>query len=159
MNKKIFILIVSTFLITSNLFGQNKPVYPEVPENLKRIDFILPKIDNPQDYRVEITFSFEFETIDCSNASFSFNHNDIKKGYGLDSRFPYYIFNAINTEVFEGYNDDCDKTKPKVKKKIFSNYKAIENYQQYFTIPYYIPKHWNLEYRIFKAESEFKAFE
>jgi len=159
MNKKIILLVTSTLFVISNLFSQNKPVYPEVQENFKKVDFILPKIENPDDYHVEITFSFEFETIDCSNTSFSFNKNDIEKGYGLDSRFPYYIFNVKETEISEGYNNDCDKTKPKVKKKIFSDYKVIEKYQQYFAIPYYIPKYWNLEYRIFKAESEFKSFE
>ena len=158
MQNKLSLLVVLNFFTISNLFSQNKPTYPETQENLKRVDFVLPKIDNPEDYKVEISFSFEMETIECANTSFSFNKNDIEKGYGLDSRFPYYVFNIKGTEISEGYNKDCDKTKPKVKKKIISDYKIIEQYQQYFSIPYYIPKYWNLEYRIFKAESEFKTF-
>lgn len=38
----------------------------------------------------------------------------------MDTRFPYYIFNVKETEITEGYNKDCDKTQPKIKRKIFS---------------------------------------
>jgi serine protease inhibitor ecotin len=153
------LVILIAILSTSNLFGQIKPNYPDTKEDLKRIDFVLLKINNSDDYKVEISFSFEFETVECSNASFSFNKSDIEKGYGMDTRFPYYIFNVKESEITVGYNKDCDKTKPKVKRKIYSNYKTIEEYHYAFPIPYYIPKHWNLEYRILKAESEFKTFE
>lgn len=156
---KNYLIILTTIFFASNLFSQIKPNYPDIKEELKRIDFILPKINNSDDYKVELSFSFEFETVECSNASFSFNLSDIEKGYGLDTRFPYYIFNVKESEIVEGYNKDCDKTKPKVKRKIFSAYNTIEKYQYAFPIPYYIPKHWNLEYRIFKAENEFKTFE
>lgn len=153
-------MLLTTFLLSSFLFSQNNPTYPEPQENFKRVDFILPKIDNPEDFKVEITFSMEAEIVECSSASFSFNINKIEEGYGIpSSRFPYYIVNAREVEIAQGYNGDCNNSKPKSKLKIYSSYKSMENYHYAFPIPYYIPKNWNLEYRVFKAVDKYKSIE
>lgn len=54
MNNKTIILIVLNFFFISNLFSQINPNYPGTKEGFKRIDYILPKIDNSDDYRVQI---------------------------------------------------------------------------------------------------------
>ncbi|WP_313375170.1 ecotin family protein [Chishuiella sp.] len=144
-------------ILSLNTYSQNTPSYPLPKENFKRVDFKLPKIDNPENYKVEITFSMEANVVECSDTDFNFNKNNIETGYGVgNSRFPYYIFNVNGVDLFQGYNGDCNKDKPKITKKIYSNYKNIDNYHYAFPIPYYIPKNWNLEYRIFKAEAEYQ---
>lgn len=64
MNNKIIILIVLNFFFISNSFSLINPNYPDTKEGFKGIDYILPKIGNSDDYKVEIAFSLEFDTID-----------------------------------------------------------------------------------------------
>lgn len=156
MIKKILLLCLMT--LSLSLYSQNTPNYPQPKVDFKRVDFILPKVENPEDYKVEITFSMVSEVVECANSNFSFNKNQIEKAYGIsNSRFPYYIFDIKGVEIVQGYNGDCNKDKTKVKKKIYSYYRSLEDYHYAFPIPYFIPKDWNLEYRIFKAEKKYQT--
>ena len=86
-----------TFLIliilNVNLYSQNQPSYPQPKEGYKRIDLLLPKIENSKDYKVQVKFSFETSVVECSTADFSFNRNNLKEEYGIpqNSRYPYYV--------------------------------------------------------------------
>ena len=154
MKQTFTILIV--LLFTISLYSQNKPTYPEPKEGFKRIDFLLPKIENSQDYKIQIKFSFEAEVTECANANFSFNRKNLKEEYGIpqNSRFPYYVLESSSAEIFEGMQSDCKSTK-KVKRKILSSQDIFIEYQSYYARPFYIPKSWSVEYRIWKAEDKY----
>ena len=49
------VIIVTLFLLNSiHLFAQNTPSYPEPKEGYKRVDLIFPKIENSNQYKVEV---------------------------------------------------------------------------------------------------------
>ncbi|MFN7045944.1 MAG: ecotin family protein [Flavobacterium sp.] len=151
------LLIYITFLFCLNLFAQNKPNYPEPKTGFKRVDLILPKIENQQDYKVEIKFSINYNVIECANVSFGFNMKNLKTEYGIaNSRFPYYVIENDIIEISEGLSSDC-KSKTKVDKKIFSSQNLFLEYQSYYTRPFYIPENWTLEFRIWKADANFNS--
>jgi len=153
--KNAFILI--GFLFCLNLFSQNKPNYPEPKTGFKRVDLILPKIENQQDYKVEIKFSINYNVIECANVSFGFNIKNLKTEYGLsNNRFPYYVIENDVLEISEGLSSDCT-SKTKVDKKILSSQNLLLEYQSYYARPFYIPENWTLEYRNWKADTNFKS--
>src|SRR5690606_40674236 len=71
MNKKLILSVLSIFCLT-NTFAQNTPTYPQPKEGFKRVDLIFPKIENYDQYKVEVRFGMETELYPCSNASFRF---------------------------------------------------------------------------------------
>jgi len=148
--------ILILVLFSNTLFSQNKPTYPEPKEGFKRVDLVLPKIENSQDYKVQVKFSFETEVVECANADFSFNRKNLKEEYGIpkNSRFPYYVLESDAAEIFEGMQSDCKSTK-KIKRKILSSQEIFIEYQGYYARPFYIPKLWSVEYRIWKAEDKY----
>ena len=153
--KRLFtLLILSIFAV--NLNAQNKPSYPEPKEGFKRVDLLLPKIENSKDYKVQVKFSFEESVIECSDATFSFNRKNLKEEYGipLNSRFPYYVIESNAAEIFEGIPSDC-KSDKKVKRKILSTQEIFIEYQGYYSRPFYIPESWSVEYRIWKAGDKY----
>jgi ecotin len=156
MKKKLTIFIFIVLCV--NLNAQNKPSYPEPKEGFKRVDLLLPKIENSKDYKVQVKFSFEASVVECSNASFSFNRKNLKEEYGIqqNSRFPYYVIESDAAEIFEGMNSDC-KSDKKVQRKIISSQDIFIEYQSYYARPFYIPESWSVEYRIWKAEDKYNT--
>lgn len=156
MKKKLTIFIFIVLCV--NLNAQNKPSYPEPEEGFKRVDLLLPKIENSKDYKVQVKFSFEASVVECSNASFSFNRKNLKEKYGIqqNSRFPYYVIESDAAEIFEGMNSDC-KSDKKVQRKIISSQDIFIEYQSYYARPFYIPESWSVEYRIWKAEDKYNT--
>jgi len=143
-----------------SLNAQNKPSYPEPKDGFKKVDFILPKINDSENYKVEIRFSFEADINECSNADFSFNPKNLKEEYGIpyNERFPFYVLESADVEIMEGTKSDCNSSK-KVTRKIFSTQNLFIEYEGYYARPFYIPKSWSLEYRIWKAGDKYKTVE
>ncbi|KAA0127407.1 hypothetical protein FY557_13610 [Chryseobacterium sp. SN22] len=154
MNKVLTILILMTLSIKLN--AQDKPSYPQPKEGFKRVDLLLPKIENSKNYKVQVKFSFEATARECSDASFSFNRKNLKEEYGIQqgSRYPYYVIENSSAEIFEGMNPDC-KSDKKVKRKIISGQDIFIEYQSYYATPFYIPESWSVEYRIWKADDKY----
>lgn len=137
--------------------AQNKPLYPEPTAGYKRVDLLLPKIENNRDYKIEIQFSFEANVIECSDASFNFNpKKNLKEEFGIatSERYPYYVIVNDIVEIIEGMDANC-KSDKKVKKKIFSAIDYLIEYQGYYARPFYIPESWSIEYRIWKAADKY----
>jgi len=153
--KHIFTFLV-LMILGLNVFAQNKPNYPEPKEGFKRVDLILPKIENSKDYKVQIKFSFEMYVKECATADFIFNIKNLKEEYGIPMgyRFPYYVIENDAAEISEMMQSDC-KSDKKVMRKIFSIQDLFIEYQGYYARPFYIPKSWNLEYRIWKADDKY----
>ena len=153
MRKIITIILLS--ICISNIYSQNKPTYPEPKIGFKRVDLILPKIDNEKDYKVEVSFGFETNIVECSNSSFSFNIKNLKTEYGIQPyRFPYYVLENDLADIIETRNSEC-KSDNKIKKKIFTSQNIFIEYQSYYARPFYIPENWTLEYRIWKASDKY----
>ena len=151
------LLIFISLLFCLNLFAQNKPNYPEPKTGFKKVDLILPKIENQQDYKVEIKFSINYNVIECASVSFDFNMKNLKTEFGIaNSRFPYYVIENEMIEISEGLSSDCT-SKNKVNRKIFSSQNLLLEYQSYYARPFYIPQNWTLEYRIWKADDKFTS--
>lgn len=133
-------------------YSQN---YPKPKEGFKRIDLILPKIENEQNFKVEIKFSFEDSIVECAKAGFGFNFNkNLKEEFGIgNSRFPFYTVMDNSVDVFESRNLEC-KSDTKIIKKIFSSQNFLIEYQSFYKRPFYIPENWNLEYRIWSVTSD-----
>ncbi|MEC5395501.1 ecotin family protein [Bergeyella sp. RCAD1439] len=148
------LIIILIFSIKLN--AQNAPSYPQPKEGFKRVDLLLPKIENSKDYKIQVKFSFEAIVGECSNASFSFNSKNLKEEYGIpqNSRYPYYVIESDAAEIFEGMNSDC-KSEKKVKRKIISSQDIFIEYQSYYARPFYIPESWSVEYRIWKADDKY----
>ncbi|MFP5471811.1 MAG: ecotin family protein, partial [Bacteroidia bacterium] len=134
--KNYFLLAISMFLF-SHLFSQQKPSYPEPEEGFKRVDFILPKIDNQKNYKVEIRFSFEFEVDECAEVSFSFNPKNLKEEFLIPSsyRYQYYVITSDDAEITEGFIGDCHGKK-KIMKKVLSSQSITEEYNCHFITPF-----------------------
>ncbi|WP_027387977.1 ecotin family protein [Chryseobacterium gregarium] len=154
MNKILTILIL--MILSIKLNAQGKPSYPQPKDGFKRVDLLLPKIENSKDYKVQVKFSFEATARECSDASFSFNRKNLKEEYGIQqgSRYPYYVIENDAAEIFEGMNSDC-KSDKKVKRKIISSQDIFIEYQSYYARPFYIPESWSVEYRIWKGEDKY----
>lgn len=158
MKNSFLILFLTSQTLT--LFGQQKANYPEPLSGMKRVDLILPKIENEKDYKVEIRFGMKSKTSECSESkSFSFNINNLKNEYGIHpSRFPYYILpSQIPIETLEFYNDkNCDRNKI-VERKLISDQSIQTEYQSYYPVPFYIPENWTLEYKLWKTDNRYKT--
>ena len=155
MKETITILIL---FLSFNLHSQNKPIYPSPKKGFKRVDLLLPKIENEKNYKVEVKFSIETEVIECASVGFSFNSKNLKTEYGISnsSRFPYYFLENDAVEITEGLDEDCNTSKT-VLKKIYSSQNILIEYQSYYTRPFFIPESWNLEYRLWKADDVYKS--
>lgn len=154
MNKKLILSIVAiSYLATT--YAQNTPSYPQPKEGFKRVDLIFPKIENDDQYKVEVRFGMELGLYPCSKAGFNFISDALIKDYGInDGRFPYYDLTTNQAEVFEGFMDDNCKKEHKVKRKIVSDNSLLLEYNSYYPIPFYIPENYTLEYRLWNTVTE-----
>lgn len=154
--------IASTFLLASVaiLNAQEKPKYPDVTANTKRVDLILPKIENDKDYKVEVRFGLELNVSECENPQdFSFNKQNLKHEYGMPNyRYEYYsVADNIPVEIFSvNAPSNCDSNK-KVMKKVLSAQNIFMEYNGYSAVPFFIPKNWTVEYRLWKVDGDFKT--
>lgn len=157
--KNLFLILFFTTQ-TLTLIGQQKANYPEPLAGMKRVDLILPKIENEKNYKVEIRFGMKSKTSECSESnSFSFNINNLKNEYGIKpSRFPYYILpSQIPIDTLEFYNDkNCNKDKI-VERKLISDQSIQIEYQSYYSVPFYIPENWTIEYKLWKTDDKYKT--
>lgn len=155
---KQIVSILILFILNTNVNAQNTPSYPEPKEGFKRVDLLLPKIENSEDYKVQVKFSYEELVGECTNVSFSFNRKALKEEYGIqkNSRYPYYVLENDIIETIEAMNPDC-KSDKKVKRKIFSSQDIFIEYQSYYARPFYIPEYWSVEYRIWKAGEKYNT--
>ena len=151
-------IIITIFFLSFSLHSQNKPSYPGPNEGFKRVDLLLPKIENEKNYKVEVKFSMKTEVIECASVDFSFNSKNLKTEYGISNsyRFPYYFLENDAVEITEGLDEDCNTSKT-VLKKIYSSQNILIEYQSYYAIPFFIPESWNLEYRLWKADDVYKC--
>lgn len=150
--KNSLIVLVGAIFCTTNIFAQNTPSYPEPKEGYKRVDLIFPKIENSNQYKVEVRFGMQIELYPCSKAGFNFILDALIKDYGIkDGRFPYYSLTTNQAEVFEGFMNDNCKKEQKVKRKIVSDNSLFLEYNSYYPIPFYIPENYTLEYRLWKT--------
>ncbi|WP_312075021.1 ecotin family protein [Chryseobacterium sp.] len=148
----IILLAFSTFYK-----AQSKPNYPEPKKGQKLVIVDFPKLENENNYKVEITFGMEFQVNECSVSAFSFP--EMKTEYLIPpGRWPYYVIDGETIEVIEGKSSDskCTSTK-RISKKIFSSKKIFENYSSGFKRHFYIPEKWTVEYRTWKVSSEYKT--
>ena len=154
MNKKLILSVLSIFCLT-NTFAQNTPTYPQPKEGFKRVDLIFPKIENYDQYKVEVRFGMETELYPCSNASFRFRPELLIEEYGIKGgRFPYYDLTSDKASVTEGFMDDHCKKEKKVKRKILSSNTLFLEYNSYYPIPFYIPENYTLEYRLWNTVTD-----
>jgi len=154
MNTKFIISIVVIFSYITT-FTQNTPTYPQPKEGFKRVDLIFPKIENDDQFKVEVRFGMQIELYPCSNARFNFSSDALVKGSGIkDGRFPYYDLTTNQAEVFEGFMDDSCKKEKRVKRKILSDNSLLLEYNSYYPIPFYIPEGYTLEYRLWNTATE-----
>ncbi len=144
-------ILTSLFLIIGLIsFSQNKPNYPEPKEGFKRVDLLLPKLENQENIKVEVKFAFEIEMLDCERGSFHLFPNLLTEKFGIGTRrFPYHMIQGEDIEIMVGRNEDCNDVKKM--KMIYSDDKVIYNYQSSYAVPFYIPKSWNLVYRVWST--------
>ena len=148
------VLMLAIFCTTTT-FAQNTPTYPEPKPGFKRVDLILPKIDDADQYKIELRFGMHIELYPCSKAGFSFRSDALVKGYGIkDDRFPYYDLTTNQAEVFEGFIDDSCKKEKRVKRKIISDQSLLLEYNSYTPIPFFIPNNYTLEYRLWNTVTD-----
>ena len=144
-------ILTTLFLIIGLIsFSQNKPNYPEPKEGFKRVDLLLPKLKNQENIQVEVKFAFEMELLDCERGSFHLFPNLLTEKFGIGTRrFPYHMIQGEDIEIMVGRNEDCNDVKKM--KMIYSDDKVIYNYQSSYAVPFYIPKSWNLVYRVWST--------
>src|SRR5690606_3048652 len=122
MNKKLVLSVVAMFCLYIS-FAQNTPSYPKPKEGYKRVDLLFPKIENYDQYKVEVRYGIETELYPCSNASFRFMPELLIEEYGIKGgRFPYYDLTSYKASVTEGFKDDHCKKEQNVTRKILSSY-------------------------------------
>lgn len=148
-------VLTTLFLIIGLIsYSQDKPNYPLPKEGFKRVDLLLPKIENQKNIQVEVKFAFEIEMLDCERGSFSIYPDlPIEKFGSESSHFPYYVIESDNAEVSVGRNGNCDGEK--TKKKIYSYQNVIYDYQSSNAVPFYIPESWNLVYRVWPSADNY----
>lgn len=66
--KKTLIVLMLAIFCTTNTFPQNTPTYPQPKEGYKRVDLIFPKIEDADQYKVEVRFGMQMELYACSKA-------------------------------------------------------------------------------------------
>ncbi|MFP3597856.1 ecotin family protein [Chryseobacterium sp. SIMBA_029] len=157
------IILFFSILYSLNVYSQEKPNYPEPEKGMKRVDLKLPKIENDNEYKVEIRFGMEMNVSECSAVNdFNFNIKKLEEKYGIQPyRFPYYVLPKeipIDILTLNNNKSNCDESK-KVKKKVLSSQNILKEYNGHFAIPFYIPENWTVEYRLWKVNSEFKNAE
>lgn len=149
-----YALVFLVYVFTFSLNAQNKPVYPEPKEGFKRVDLILPKVDHQENLNVEVKFAIEIELENCESGTFSLYPNLPKEFFGIgNNRFPYYIIEGNNVEYSVGRNNNCNGLK--MKKMIYSSQEISMSYQSSYAIPFYIPKNWNLVYRVWSTTDSY----
>ncbi|MEN9335022.1 MAG: Ecotin precursor [Bacteroidota bacterium] len=154
--KKILSFLVC-FNVALQLQSQTKTIFPEPKEGYKKVELQLPKVDNTKNYKVQITFSFDANVGECSNASFSLNPRiDIIKSYGtpLDYTRPYFSVEKEFVDILEMNATDC-KSKKRIKRKVMCDVEYLIDYSYDYAIPFYIPNDWYVEYKIWRTENDF----
>lgn len=153
--------LLTIFILTINsisLYSQDKPNYPKLTDGIKRVNIKLPKIQNPKNYKVEVSFGLEIEISECSDVkNFSFNKENIKREFGLPHRYLYYtIAENQPVEITSNNSSNCNKNKM-ITKKVISYQNVFMDYYDNFEIPFFIPKNWTVEYRIWNAEEKYQT--
>ena len=148
--KKILTSIILLLGVTIN--AQNNTGYPEPQKGFKRVDLLLPYIENQNDYKIEVKFGIITSLTECEEGSFNFKPDNLKKKYDLpkSNQFPYYVLEKSNSDITFEKISDCNSA-AKIDKKILSNQNLLIEYQSSYTVPFYIPETWTLEYRIWAA--------
>lgn len=149
--KQAFLFLI--FAITINIYAQDKPVYPEPKNGFKRVDLMLPKLDDKEEnYKIEVHFGRIASLTECEEGSFTFKLDNLKKQYGIptSTRFPYYFLENDNGDINIGKKSGCNST-VKVGRKILSDQSILIEYQSFYVRPFYIPETWTVEYRIWAA--------
>lgn len=151
--KRILFFLLTLFSI--NITAQS-PLYPDAEKGFKRVDLLLPKIDDNKNYKVEVKFSYEVEVIECASVSFSIKPDNLKPKYAIPNayRYPYYDLKNGEGDISQGITSDCT-SKTKAKKKIYSSQNIFIEYQSYYPIPFYISEGWSVEYRVWKVSDSF----
>ncbi|WBX96189.1 ecotin family protein [Chryseobacterium gambrini] len=154
---KRIILIGFLFFKINLIFSQKIYLYPE--KGFKRIDLILPKVKNPEKYKVEIKFGTELELSECSeikNINISFENLKRKKGFD----YHYYVLD-IEGVIFQKANllqtDKKCKSNKTLRKKLLSFGELFIDYENNVSIPFFIPENLTLEYRLWKMDSDFES--
>lgn len=154
MKKNIYLTLLAVLSLTTTL-AQNTPTYPEPKEGFRRVDLIFPKIDDADQYKVEVRFGMQMELYPCSKADFNFRSDALVKSFGIkDGRFPYYDLTTNQAEVSERFMDDNCKNEKKVKRKIVSHNSLFLQYNSHYPIPFYIPEGYTLEYRLWHTDTD-----
>ncbi|MDO5638194.1 MAG: ecotin family protein [Myroides sp.] len=154
MKTKLIVTLLSIFYYSASI-AQNTPTYPQPKEGFKRVDLIFPRIENSNQYKVEVRFGMQMELYPCSKAGFSFISDALIKDYGIkDGRFPYYDLTTNQAEVFEGFMDENCKKEQKIKRKIVSDNSLLLKYNSYYPTPFYIPENYTLEYRLWNTVTD-----
>lgn len=156
--KKITIVLVC-FIAAIQLNAQTKTIFPEPKEGYKKVEIKLPKVENSKNFKVQISFSFETNVGECSNASFYLNPRiDIMKSYGTPLNYsqPYYSVEKEFVDITESNQEGCN-SKKRIEKKVMCDIEYIIDYNDDYAIPFYLPKDWSLEYKIWRADDQFKT--
>lgn len=156
--KKITTVLVC-FIVAIQLNAQTKTIFPEPKEGYKKVEIQLPKVDNPKNFKVQISFSFETTLGECSNAFFSLNPKiDILQSYGTPLNYsqPYYSVENPNVDIMEMNPNGCNSTR-RILRKVMCDVEYYIDYKFDYAIPFYIPKNWSLEYKIWRADDQFKT--
>lgn len=149
-------IIFLIFLIFNlNSVAQNKPSYPEPKNGFKRVDLMLPRIENEKDFKIEVRFGRVIPLTECEDGSFTFKLDNLKTMYGIanTTRFPYYALENSNGDINTGKRSGCKGSDIRVDKKIVSDQNIFIEYQSYYVRPFYIPESWTIEYRIWAASN------
>jgi len=148
--KKILTYLILLVGVTIN--AQNNTGYPEAQKGFKRVDLLLPYIENQNDYKIEVKFGIITSLTECEEGSFSFKADNLEKKYDLPKsrQFPYYVLERSNSDIIVAKKSECNSS-AKVDKKILSSQNLLIEYQSSYTVPFYIPETWTLEYRIWAA--------
>ncbi len=146
-------------LFSFSAIAQTEPKYPELTENMKRVDLLIPKIQDPENYRVEIRFGTEIEISECEHtSSFDFNIKNLKKDFGLPNRHMYYYIgeNQPIQILTVTETKECNPAK-QITKKVLSDQNIFIEHISTQPIPFFIPKTWTVEYRLWKVHTDFKT--
>ncbi|SFQ54069.1 ecotin family protein [Flavobacterium akiainvivens] len=151
-------LLLITLLLSFITYSQNKPTYPEAKKGFKRVDIMLPKIENEENYKVEVRFGIKHTMVECAKGDFSLGRNNLTEKYGIpnSSRFPYYVVEDVNGDISVGMPSGCEST-TKIEKTILSTEEVIFRYQSYFPVPFYIPGYCTLEYRVWSTTDTYNT--
>lgn len=155
--KKTFLSIAILFSLSA--IAQTEPKYPELTENMKRVDLLIPKIQDPENYRLEVRFGTEVKISECENTrSFDFNIKNLRKDFGLPNRYMYYYIGENQPIQILTFTEtkECNPDK-QITKKVLSDQNIFIEHIGTQPTPFFIPKTWTVEYRLWKVHTDFKT--